>query len=279
MIAQSTHKQPRYFAKDSPDAFERQRLALLTQVADPTTRQRLTRLGVGPGWHCLDVGAGDGSVARWLASRVGATGRVVATDLNTRFLEGHGLPNLEVRRHDLVADDLEAACYDLVHCRFVLMHLPDPVRALRRLAAAVRPGGWLLVEEMDLSAFGAADPAHPRAAGFNRQMRKLHAALRATNAVDIDLGRRLPALVEGQGLWELGHDGVTFAGRGGSPLARNRQMTLQLYRGRLAAAGVLTAEDFDELDRALADPSFWFVCFSSFGAWGRSADEPADYSI
>jgi SAM-dependent methyltransferase len=87
---------------------------------------------------------------------------------NPRFLLGHGLPNLEVRRHNLLEDDLEPAHYDLVHCRALLMHLPDPIRALRRLVNAVRPGGWLLVEEADGSAsFGAADPGHPRAAGFD----------------------------------------------------------------------------------------------------------------
>src|SRR6516164_6049908 len=75
----------RYLAKDSPDAFERERLALLTQFTDPITTRRLTDLGVGPGWRCLDVAAGNGSVARWLAGRVGREGRVVATDLNPRF--------------------------------------------------------------------------------------------------------------------------------------------------------------------------------------------------
>jgi hypothetical protein len=78
----------RYFAKDSLDAFERERLAVLTRIADPITTRCLTDLG--PGWRCLDVGAGDGSVARWLA------GRVVATDLNPRFLAGHGLPRTGV---------------------------------------------------------------------------------------------------------------------------------------------------------------------------------------
>jgi SAM-dependent methyltransferase len=280
MIAAIAQKEPRYFAKDSPDTFERERLALLTQLADPSTTQRLGRLGVGPGWRCLEVGAGDGSVARWLATRVGPEGRVVATDLNTRFLAGHGLPNLEVRTHDLMADGLEVGRYDLVHCRFVLMHLPDPLGALQRLAAAVRPGGWLLVEEMDAGSFGATDLAHPRAAGFDRRMQTLLATLRTTGTVDSYFGRRLPALVERQGLQDLGHDGVTFTGRGRGPLACNRQMTLQLFRARCVAAGVLTEADFEELDRALDDPSFWFVGFTSFGAWGRGRCEPAaDYSI
>ncbi len=138
----------RYFAKDSPEDFERKRLALLTHIAVPITTRRLTDLGVGPGCCCLDVGAGDGSVARWLADRVGPEGRVVATDLNPRFLGGHELPNLEVRRHNLLEDELEVAHYDLVHCRAVLQHLRDPLRGLRRLFDAVRPGGWLLVEEL-----------------------------------------------------------------------------------------------------------------------------------
>ena len=260
----------RYLAKDSPDAFERERLALLTRLADPITTRRLTDLGVGPGWRCLDVGAGDGSVARWLAGRVGPAGRVVATDLNPRFLVRHGLPNLEVRRHNILEDDLEAAHYDLVHCRALLMHLPGPIRALRRLVNAVRPGGWLLVEEADGSAsFGAADPGHPRAAGFDRSSRALWAALKATGTMDLDFGRRLPTLFEGLGARDLGHEGVTLTGRGGDPMARFVQMTDKLLRGRIVAAGVLTEADFDELERAYDDPSFWFVGFTIFGAWGR----------
>ena len=259
----------RYFAKDSPDAFERDRLALLTQFADPITTRRLTELGVGPGWRCLDVGAGDGSVARWLARRVGPEGRVVATDLNPRFLVGHGLPNLEVRRHNLLEDDLEAAHYDLVHCRALLMHLPDPIRALRRLVEAVRPGGWLLVAEIDTGFVGATDPGHPRAAEFDRTTRALWATMQATGPMDRTFGRRLPALVERFGIRELGHDSVTLIGRGGDPTARCARMTEELLRGRFVAAGVLKEADFDERNRAYDDPSFWFTGFTFVGAWGR----------
>jgi SAM-dependent methyltransferase len=260
----------RYFAKDSPGAFERERLGLLTQIADPITTRRLTDLGVGPGWRCLDVGAGSGAAARWLAGRVGLAGRVVATDLNPRFLGWHGRPNLEVRRHNILEDDLEAGHYDLVHCRALLMHLPDPVRALRRLVNAVGPGGWLLVEEADGSAsFGAADPGHPRAAGFDRRARTLCAALKSSGTMDLDFGRRLPALFEASGVCDLGHEGVTLTGRGGDPLARFCRMTDTLVRDRMIAAGVLTGEDFDELQRAFDDPSFWFVGYTMLSAWGR----------
>jgi SAM-dependent methyltransferase len=258
-----------YVATDSPDALERERLALLTQVADPITTRRLLHLGVGPGWRCLDVGAGDGSVARWLAERVGPEGHVVATDINPRFLVGHDLPNLEVRQHDILIDELEGAYYDLVHCRFLLMHLPDPVRALWRLVDAVRPGGWLLVEEADTGCFGPADQRHPRTAGFDRRTWALRAAVKATGGYDYAFGRRLPALVERFGLRQAGHEGVTIIARGGDPTARFLRMTAQFLRGRCVAAGALTEADFDDLERDYQDPSFWFVAGSDVGAWGR----------
>src|SRR5262249_19092928 len=185
-----------------------------------------------------------------------------------------GLPNLEVRRHNVLEDDLEAAHYDLVHCRALLMHLPDPIRALRRLGNAVRPGGWLLVGEADGSfSFGAADPRQVRAAGLDRSSRVLWAALKANGTMDLDFGRRLPALFEGLGVRDLGHEGVTLIGRGGDPQARFVQMTDELLRDRIVAAGVLTEADFDEMGRAYDDPAFWFVGFTLFGAWGRRAGQ------
>jgi SAM-dependent methyltransferase len=196
----------------------------------------------------------------------------VATDLNPRFLGGHELPHLEVRRHNILEDDLEAAPYDLVHCRALLMHLPDPIRALRRLVNAVRPGGWLLVEEVgDSASFGAAHSGHPRAAGFDRRSWAVWATLKATGTMDLDFGRRLPALFEGLGVRDLGHEGVTLTARGGDPMARFVQMTDELLRERFVATGVLTEADFDELREAYDDRSFWFVDFTLFGAWGRRA--------
>src|SRR3954469_8319828 len=86
---------------------EHGRLRALEELYDEATLARLTALGVGAGWRCLEIGCGAGSVARWLAERVGAQGRVVATDLDPRFMVGEIPARLEVRRHDIVADPLE----------------------------------------------------------------------------------------------------------------------------------------------------------------------------
>ena len=133
----------RYFAADAEADDELARLKLLEALCDPWTFRCLDGIAVRQGWRCLEVGAGAGSVVRWLSERVGSAGRVVAVDLDPRFLGDLRAPNVEVRRCDITQDDIEPAAYDLVHCRALLMHMNDPADVLRRMAAALRPGaGW-----------------------------------------------------------------------------------------------------------------------------------------
>jgi 2-polyprenyl-3-methyl-5-hydroxy-6-metoxy-1,4-benzoquinol methylase len=123
---------------DTDSVVEDARLALLEATADPSTKRRLATLGVVPGWRVADVGAGRGSIAHHLAELVGPRGRVVAADIDPRFLTG--LPaNVEVRCMDIRSEDLEPWAYDLVHCRFVLDHMPDPLGLLHERVTAVRP--------------------------------------------------------------------------------------------------------------------------------------------
>lgn len=139
-----------YLVSGAEEHLEQTRLQYLQTAADPLTISQFAAIGVGPGWHCAEVGAGAGSIARKLATLVGTGGSVLATDVDAarlRQLAG----TVEVRHHDVSRDDLEVATYDLVHCRFVLQHLSDYKLALRRMAAAVVPGGWLVVEEADLA--------------------------------------------------------------------------------------------------------------------------------
>jgi SAM-dependent methyltransferase len=72
---------------------------------------------------------------------------VVATDLDTRFLEAAAQDGVAVLRHDILNDPLEPASFDLIHTRLLLMHLPERERALDNMLRALRPGGTLLVED------------------------------------------------------------------------------------------------------------------------------------
>jgi len=154
MPTSATNAQPLDHAGDETQhalrAFER--------IHDPASTRRLEALGVGPGWRCLEVGAGGGSITRWLCSKVGPAGRVLAVDIDTRFVGGIRSANLDVARLDVTTVALPAASFDLVHARALLSCVPEPGALLDRLVTTLAPGGRLLIEEPhDITADG--DPA------------------------------------------------------------------------------------------------------------------------
>lgn len=258
-----------YIAVDSPPELERERLRLLAQLADPITIRRLKSIGIQKGWRCLEVGGGTGSIARWLCERVGADGKVVATDLNPQFLRELREVNLEVRKHDILSDPLEPESYDLVHCRFVLMHLPEPERALQKMAAAVRPGSWLCVEEGDFISYAAVDENHPGAELFNRGSFAILEALRAAGVIKPYFGRRLPGLLEGLGIPDVKKEGVFWINRGGDAGALCTKMSLQIARPKLVTVRILSEYELDQLEHLCMDPGFQFMDATCLGAWGR----------
>ena len=264
-------EQRQYFADDAPADREEERLRALEALCDGAAARRLDALGVGAGWRCLEVAAGRGSIARWLADRAGPSGQVVATDLNPRFLRAAELPgSIEVREHDILADGFEPQAYDLVHARALLVHMPEPERTVARLAASVRPGGWLLLEEADFSMFRASDAHYPGAEQFDRSVRRLLDAIRDAGIWDGALGHRIPLLVERLGFGETHHDCVPFMARGGDdPGGKFWSLTFRLSGPELVAKGVVEQTDLDHVVACLADPEFRFIAGVLFGACGR----------
>ncbi len=129
---------------------EAARLGTLQSLHDGSTIRHLERLGVGPGWRCAELGAGAGSVAQWLADRVGESGAVTAIDRDTSLLKELGTrPNVTVVEDDLMTMPFGSSCFDLVHSRSVLMHLADPDAVVERLVPALAPGGVVYFEEAD----------------------------------------------------------------------------------------------------------------------------------
>jgi len=250
-----------HYAFPHAGANERRRLELFAERLDPLTVRRITALGLPPGARCLEVGAGRGSIARWLRDYVGPVGRVTATDLDTGFLSELSLPNLEVLRHDVTSDEFPAGSFDLVHVRAVVMHLPDRMAVLRRMVSWLAPGGWLLAEECDFGSWlGDFDPvwaAHPSA---------WHEAFPNGSLAQ---GRAVLRQIHQLGLADIGADAELDIVRPGTELAEFYRLSIAAMAGRLISSGVMTAAAEARLEARLDEPDFLGCGFAYIGAWGR----------
>ena len=243
------------------------RLTSLASMLDAGTITHLDEFGVGPGWNCLEVGAGSGSIAAWLSDRVAPSGHVTAVDLYPELLDHLSHPNLESKRWDITSDEDLPGRYDLIHARWMLHWLPDPLRVLQRLSSALTPGGVLFVEEPDFVSLihGARSPALSRVVAAGAA---LGAGLTGT---DNFYGRELPAQVGTLGLVDTGCAGRVGMLYGARPETGTDwlRLSIEWIAPKLLEAESVSTEDIDEFFARLADPSFMTPAPITIAAWGR----------
>jgi trans-aconitate methyltransferase len=240
---------------------EPRRLKLLERICDPVSVRRLAATGVGEGWRCLEVGAGHGSIAGWLAERVGHTGHVTALDLDTGLLEELEDPGFDIVRGDVLEDEFPAASLDLVHTRAVLMHIPERRRAIERIISWLRPGGWLVIEEPDWMTV-QADPDQ-------RYVDLFRAYQEALPTMDFGCGRAMPTELAAAGLRELAVDVDVHVTDGAGDVAEWLRLSCLALRERVLEAGTATAEEIDAVLERMCQPDYRAFGWSWVGVRGQ----------
>ncbi|MFL4903456.1 methyltransferase domain-containing protein [Streptomyces sp. MMS24-I2-30] len=247
-----------------------QRFDAFATLFDPTTFRHLSDFGLGAGWRCWEVGAGGTSVVSWLAKKVGPTGTVLATDIDTSLLTEVSRAPVEVRVHDVGAEEPPGEGFDLVHARLVLVHVPDRERALRSMVQALRPGGRLLIEDADpaLQPLICPDESGPEQQLANR-LRKGFRSLLAERGADLAYGRTLPRLLRESGLHEVQAD--AYFPLTSPACAALESATVRQIRDRLVTAGLATDEDIDQHLANVAGGGMDLATAPMISAWGRKA--------
>lgn len=253
-----------------PNAGEQapQRWAALETLYDAWTTQHLEARGVSAGWHCLEVGGGSGSIARWLVERVGPTGQVLATDIDPRFLEPVGRTNLTVTRHDITTDPLPEAAFDLVHTRLVLHHLAGRDQALRTMVAALRPGGWLVVEDFDWSAM-VLDPNDAATAARFDPVQQAMWRLITERGGDGTYGRQLWGRLRAARLTDVGAEGTVRMYHGRSVSGQLTLAAVDQLADAIVGSGWVTHDQVTAYRELLDDPDFAVMSPVLMTAWGR----------
>jgi len=254
----------------------RRRLDLLARTMAPNTEALLARAGLRAGMRCIDLGCGGGHVSRYLAESVGTGGFVVGLDVDVVKLEAArkesaqaGLRQLEFRAASVTAWS-EPATYDLVYGRFILSHVPEPASIIGNMAAALRSGGVLVVEDVD---FGGAF-CHPPNAGYERYCSLYRDVVRRRGG-NAELGRELYGMCLDAGLAEVEVDVVQPTHGGGEPEKALSLSTMTNIADAAIDEGLASADEvaeiMAELTRYTANPRAIVSVPRIFQVWGRAA--------
>ena len=222
-----------------------ERFTALSALFDPGTLRQFDACGMAEGWRCWEVGAGGPALVRKIAARVGDAGHVLATDIDDSWTKEAESRNIEVRKHDVARDAPPGDSFDLVHARLVLVHVPDRERAFRNMIAALKPGGWLVIEDADpaLQPLSCIDPYGPEQELANR-IRQGFRTLLASRGADLAFGRKLPRMFRQAGLAEIAAEAyfpITLPEFAPLELA-----TIGMIRGDLLANGIATEGEIEQ---------------------------------
>jgi len=249
-----------------------QRLRLIARAKWPTTRILLGRAGLRRGMRCLDVGCGAGDVTLEMARVVGDEGEVIGIDADPLVLES---ARAEAERRAVKASFRvgdatqigESPVYDLVFARFVLTHLTHPEVALQSMMAATRPGGVIVVEDIDFAGHVCYPPSH----AFDRYL-ALYQDVVCLRGGDPTVGRRLFGLLRAAGAEDVQVD-VTqpvYASGDGKLVA---VVTMEHIREAVVGATLTSNAEVDaivaELETYAHDPEAVMSLPRIFQVWGQ----------
>jgi SAM-dependent methyltransferase len=249
------------------------RLLLLHNIYSATGRTVLLKAGLKRGMNVADFGCGIGAVTRMLAEMVGSSGSVTGIDANEGQLvqagnlcESAGLTNVLLWKADACATRLPSESFDLVYCRFLLIHLPDPDACLREMRRVLKPGGIIVVEDGDLSSAGSVPPTALNA------FADLFTRLGPTRGVDYLLGRNLYHMVMRAGFADAEIEIHQPAFSRGENRALLKWSIEEAGQG-CVDAGLITRTQLDrtlvDMQIAMDDPSVLVLMPRMSLVWGR----------
>jgi len=244
---------------------EHERLRYMGALLDPGTRRHIDALGIAPGWRCLEVGAGAGTVSSWLGQRVGLGGEVLSIDLDLRF-HVEVEPPVEIRQADLMQDPLPGSRFDLAHARAVVEHLPDKRGALERMLAALKPGGWLVIEDSDFVTLDGAPLPEPFKTLHELTTRE---GLRRRPWWDRRYGAKLLPEFQALGLEAVDAEGAFWTMVGGTPSAESYVLALEHSAGALVDGGLIERETVAAALAQARQSDFLIASPLHAIAWGR----------
>jgi ubiquinone/menaquinone biosynthesis C-methylase UbiE len=265
-----------YPIRTSEDEFAR--LGMQAELFRRDSEFMLDRIGVEPGWRCLDLCCGTGGITDLLSRRIGLAGSVIGADMDPDKLAfardwaaKNGLGNIRFVRSDAFATQLDAGSFDLVHCRFALSVIPNGLGILDHMLTLVRPGGTIFVEEVNIQTMECV----PCNADWDQALALMSETFAQLGA-DLRMGPRLYGVFLEKGLTDPCIRPCLHALKAGDPMMMHLPSTVAAMRDSILSLRLLRPVELDELIERLraylAMPDTLTISYSMVQVVGKLPD-------
>ncbi|KAB8196074.1 methyltransferase domain-containing protein [Nonomuraea phyllanthi] len=194
---------------------ELNRLKIQATASWPKEARVMREWGLRPDADVLEIGAGPGFITELLLQEV-PQGSVTALELEEHqiaeakaYLGPHDESRLRFVQGSVMEQPLPDAAFDVAHARFLLQHVPDPLGALRETHRVLRPGGQVVIADVDDALWGSVHPA-PRLPVID-QVIQMRIDLQAERGGDRLIGRRIPKLLVAAGFEQIKVEAVAVS--------------------------------------------------------------------
>jgi SAM-dependent methyltransferase len=245
------------------------RLASLAAIYDDATFRHLDRFGIREGACCLEVGAGGGSVAAFMKQRAGPNSQVIATDINTDWMVDTLPAGIDVRRHDIGVDPLPEAMFDVIHARAVLTFVPQRRSAVARMTSALKPGGWILIEEMVPPITEALSQSDDPDVLLAHKARRAIVEVICRSGADLTFAREIPRILGEAGIGDIGVEGFFLPFRTDA-VADLAKANIDQLSASLIESGLISRAELCRYRTLLDVPELFYpASMALISVWGR----------
>ena len=254
---------------------ELERLRLQARVWEPEAEIMLDRIGIQPGWNCIDLGCGAMGILGPLSRRVGSQGRIIGVDTDAKqlaaaqdFVRENKLGNVEILECDAYRTHLPRESFDFTHARFVFAPVGRDDELLHEMLGLTRPGGVIAIQEPDATSWNCY-PAHP----VWKQLKDAILRTFERGGGDFNAGQRTFGMLHRLKLHDVQIRAAVVALQDQHPYKRLPVQFATSLRKRILDAGILSEIELDrsiaECEQLADDPETIVLSFIVTQVWGR----------
>lgn len=257
-----------YIFESAEQKAEFERLKLIEDAVDQKTKEIIQNSGIAPGWKCLELGPGAGSILKWMSHLVGDNGRVVGVDKNTRFIETINTKQVNKIEGNILNLELGSNDFDLIHARYVLIHIAESKKVIEKLIELLKPGGVIILEEPDFTAAQVVDDSLPSGQAHQRVNKAINQMF-TDLGLDPSFGLKLPLILQRNGVKVESVIGAQHLCCGNSKIAKVMRHSTVTLKDQYIKTQKASEQDIHMYIENSVNEDFWAVYYSTISVVGK----------